>query len=98
MSDPYRAFLIGSGFILCGLAAFVLVEYAGHLKRGHRGALNWHVVMISASYLLWVLVAILIFYERAGTGFNIRLILSPIAAILGTAALILLLRDLRQRR
>lgn len=98
LDDPARVVLIGLGGVLAGMAALVFADYAALVRRGYRGALNVHVALISFSYLILVAVALIAVYERAGTGFHSRLILVPIAELIGIGALTLILRDLRRRR
>lgn len=97
----WRGLAVAEAFFAIGMAALVVREYLPvALKLRTAAALPLHVAMISTSYILLTLYAILTHVElfQKHAPFNWRLVVGPIAYSLGIAALTLILRDLSDRK
>jgi hypothetical protein len=95
----WRALNVGAQMMLVGMATYVLYVYVPLAVRG-RDPLPQHIALVALSYVLFVVTSGGTQLERLlqGAPFSWRLVVVPVATLLGLVALEILLRDLQRRR
>lgn len=97
MTEALRIVAMLLGMFIVGMSGMVFYVYALKVKDRRRAVLGWHVVLISASYALWVSVAVADQFERLGESHvTFRLPVSLLAAVMGVAGLIAVLSSLER--
>ena len=97
MVQLWRSITIGMGGVVLGMAAFVVVRYAPKARKG--GALPRHIALIATSYCIIVATQVAVqadfLLERHPPTF--RLLVNPVAYLLGIQALRCIMVDIRRR-